>query len=225
MKSKAFLILSVLFLLISCNENKDKIKIRISAVSNESDSILFSVFPENEFGQIINGAVVFVKYSSNCITFLSYNSKTCCYEGEIIPYDDSYIVTVNSNAISEIKKITIKHSVLKEKPFITFFSDSSGNSVLKGNSLDPTKEIQLCWKDLGENIIYTVSINSSTQICFQQSLYEDNIIIPPETIPESGKLFVIISAQRIFGDCTFQTCNYYSISSSKISSVMFNTKL
>ena len=225
MKNRILYIILILFLLISFSLDKHDIRIRVSAVSGENEYIIFSVYPENEFGQIINGAVVFVKDSSNCITFLSYNSKTCCYEGEIIPYDDSYIVTVNSNAFSEIKKITIKHSVLKEKPFITFFSDSSGNSVLKGNSLDPTKEIQLCWKDLGENIIYTVSINSSTQIYFQQSLYENNIIIPPGTIPESDKLFIVISAQQLFGDCTFQTCHYYSISSSKISSVMFSTKL
>lgn len=80
---KKILFLVTVILFTSCNTSLNKINVRISATSESNGEISFCVFPENEFGNIINGASISVNDGNNSITFLNFSNESQCYKGII----------------------------------------------------------------------------------------------------------------------------------------------
>lgn len=163
---KQLLLLNLILttILCSCSSNNEpSIRIRASAESTAGSNIEFAVVPENSYGEVINGAIVIVRNSKNVINYLNFNQTKQNYSG-FFEDDNSeiYTIEVDTNYDDKIHKIEIPHSVLNKKPVITAFSDSSGNSVIDGDSLNPSKEIQIACKSLGENLVYQIAIRTST---------------------------------------------------------------
>ncbi len=224
---KKYILLFIGFIIFtSCQNNiEETFKVRVAAVSDNTEYITFNVYPENSQGNIVSGAVVTITDESNAVHLLPFSSGNQVYTETIEGTNSSvYTVQVSSNCISQPRIIKILHTVLTEKPALTVFNDSDGNSALAGNELQSNKEIQLAWKSLGENVVYNVSIKSTLKTVFSKSTEIPLVIIPANTLKENSNYTVYITAQKIYGDPVFLKDDFYSASSITSSGISFFTK-
>ncbi len=224
---KGFIFIIVLIILTSCKFDKEEenFKIRVSAISENSSDITFKVYPENAQGNIVSGAVVTVTDSLNIVHLLPFSFSNQVYSETIENTSNSeFTIQVASNCISQRRTIKIPHQTLTQKPSISIFNDSDGNSALSGKELKSNQEIQLAWNNLGENIVYNVSIKSTLKTVFTKSTEVPFIIIPENTLESNKNYTVFIKAQKINGDPFFLKYDYYSVSSITSSGITFFTE-
>lgn len=216
-----------LFIFSSCNFlQKEQIRVRACATSKNGSELQFTVYPENSSGNIINGAIIIVRDETNIVTHLTFDNSSQSYIGSVPNNENSemkFFVEVDSILSNEIITIEIPHLKLTSKPILTDFSDSEGNSVLSAETLNSDKDILIAWESLGENIVYTVSINTSANTIWTKSTNANSVSIPAKTL-NNGIYFLKISAQKIYGDPLFRDTNYYSVSEISGSNFSFSTK-
>jgi hypothetical protein len=208
----------------ACSRDEDKLNVRITATSKNAGDIEFSVVLENACGNVINGASVFVRDCENIITHLIFDNESQSYKGELSSTGNLFAVEVRSLLLENRKQIEIPHKVLFEKPAINIFSDSEGNSVMEGNTLDSNKEISLSWKKIDDDVVYTLVLRNAGQILFCKSTQSNSMVLPAKSLPENSLLFANVSCQKNYGDITYSKCDYYSVSIIESSSISFNTK-
>jgi hypothetical protein len=225
MKERLILFLiGTLFFLLSCTTEKEKLDVRVTATSNSDGFIEFRVYPENEFGNIVTGASVSVREMNNAVTYLDFSNNNQCYLGFVESSDKEFTVRVKSILFDKTQEYKIPHYSFTEKPVILQFSDSTGNNVLSGDILNSSKEIQVSWKNLGENVVYSVNIKTSLNNVYSSSTEARTVNIPPNTLNQNSTYFITLTAQRIFGDVDFEKEKYYSVSKTSGSSVAFYTE-
>ena len=214
------MISSIIFIYISCG-NKNSTNIRVSIISKDGSDATVKVYPENELGEIINGAVVISKNSSGIMTFLDFSNENQCYKGSLSSNNkDEFEIILKSNAFEEIYTVKIPHEQPDSKPVISNFLDSEGNNVLNGDSLSSEQPIQIAWSLCGDDVCYQIQIKTSLTTVWTCSSYLPTITVP-QGVLEAGTYYVSIIAQKKFGDEYFQTQDYFSASSIQSSTVMF----
>lgn len=227
---KLLLTMYLLFIVIlsSCKQNEEspQIQLRASLLSSGGGVISASVYPENcETGNIVTGAVVLVYNSANEVTELPFDNDSQCYTETLSDTltNDTYTVVVDSSLCDEMT-MTVPHVQLQEKPVVSVFEDSDGNSVLEGTDVDSTLPLQIAWNSLGDDVVYKVTVQSSLSTVFIKSTQTANVVVPASTLEEGGSYYLSITAQYIQGDPYFKTESYYSASSIKSAGVSFNVQ-
>lgn len=209
-------------LTVGCNNKSESYRVRVSAVSEIDNEIKVCVYPENSYGNIINGASVFVKDSKNVITYLQFNNMIQCYEGTISEIQDDYFfVCINSLLLGKLEQYKIPHSQVVKKPEITVFMDSCGNNVLQGSDIDVSKEIQLAWTSCMPDVVYTVSIRTNSKLLYTTSTTACNTLIKENVLPKDSIMYLTIKCQKIYGDPNFVEFDYYSVSQIQSTSISF----
>lgn len=224
MKKKVLLFL-IFLSFCSCNteiENKKKNSIRINVMSEPLKEVTFKVFFENYLGQAVNSGLVIVESQSGIAEILSFNNDQQCYIGTLDGGDeDIYQVIVKSTVLDYPYIISVPHVRLQTKPILTCFSDSEGNNVLKGEILKKDNKIQISWTPPSkEELIYQVIIKNALNVKWASSVSSSTIIVP-ESVLEKGNYYLIISAQKSYGDIFYDLYPYYSVSNISSSTVSF----
>lgn len=212
---KFLFVLCICGSLFSCSYSLEKQnnRIRIFVESKVQNTANVSVYFENSDGNAVNAALVYAKNTSNSYTLLEYSEENGCYIGKIeIPFDEKIYVIVDSILFSEYKEFEIPHTLLTEIPKISVFSDSSGNSVLSGDSLNSSEKIQIGWNFIDEDITYKIIIKDAIREVFSASTKSNTVIIPKDVLSKAKNYYVNIEAQKSFGDIFYRECNFYSVS-------------
>lgn len=216
-------LVAVLFFLIifSCSANVESLTVRANVKSETGKDVYFKVFLENMAGQSVNGAFVAATSSSGILELLEFENENQCYSGSLNGSEnDIYTITIKSNLVKEPYILEVPHTRLTSKPVISIFSDSQGNNVLKGNSLKNGKEIQLAWTDLGENITYQVIVKDALNTKWSSSVKNCNVIIPSMAL-KSGSYYLVVNAQKSYGDIFYDEEDFYSVSNISSSTISF----
>jgi len=198
-------------------------RVRASFRSSGTETIQARVFIEGPNGNAVSGAVVTVRDNRNVLTQLDFNTATQSYHGDLEePIDNStFVAEVFSILSGDIITLTVPYSRVSGTPNITVFQDSSGNSVLNGQSLASAHPIQIGWADGGDGVVYQVTIRTALRIVYAVSTEARTVTIPAHVIPP-GSYLIQISAQRIHGDIHFRSAPYYSVSFMTAPTVTFN---
>lgn len=220
---KIILIVLFLFVIVSCKHNSESLVSRVIVKSKNGSDIEFNVYPENSLGLIANGAVTWIVDEENNVFPLDFSNDKQCFTGIINSTSEKYTVNIKSNLIKNVLSIDVPHTILKEKLIITSFTDSSGNNMLSADSCDYKSQIQLSWNNIGNEIVYGIEISTGANIIYEKSTNELSIIIPNNILQEKCTYYVKITGQKIYGDITFCKNDYYSVSETSSSSVMFYT--
>lgn len=228
LKHYTFILLLFSIMIISCSngindtrKNDNSLSVRCYVKSDINKGINFSVSLENGEGQIVNGAFIMVSNSEGIASILNFDNSLQAYTGTIDGLvKDLYLINIKSNLLEKDYTVEIPHERLTEKPVILAFSDSDGNDVLKGNTLNKDSKIQLAWSSCGENVNYQIVIKNSSGTKWASSENKNSIIIP-ESVLSEGVYYLVISAQKSFGDLYFETASYYSVSNISSSTVSF----
>ncbi len=218
---KSFLILLMTPFIFACSDNFDGLSVRVKVKSEFGKDVDFKVFLENSSGQNVNGAQVYASSSSGIVEILEFENENQFYFGSINGCeDDFYTIKVKSNLLKSPYVLKVPHTRLTTKPVLTTFADSLGNNVLKGNSLKKENEIQLAWTDIGENITYQVLVKNTLITKWSASVKNCNVIIPSNTL-EDGAYYLVINAQKSYGDIFYDTEDFYSVSNISSATVSF----
>lgn len=225
---KVLLGLMLVFALVftSCvnpSESDEKIRVRVSVTSKNGGDIGFKVFPENQYGNITTGANVYLIDSNNTYTYLEFDNDSQSYNTSLASNSTEFRVVVDSILSKEDICIQVPHIRLAVKPSITTFEDSDGNSVLSGKSVDGSKEIQLVWDSLGDDVVYTVLITTGVNQVWKKSTNASSLFVPSDVLEAGGIYYLKVSAQKIMGDPTFKSDSYYSVSEIEGSTISFST--
>lgn len=219
-KSVPILFLSILFF-AGCESSIENQNLRASAVSVNGDDIVFRVYPENSSGDIMTGSLVTVTNSENEVLLLEFDNDSQCYISSFDGLEsDIYNIKVISAAYKEAACIQIPHLRLTKAPTIVSFSDSMGNSVLSGKSINSQSAVSCAWNSLGNGIVYQVSIKTVLSRIWTGSTSACNIEIPKGTLTAGKTYYLYLTAQKICGDPYF-SLPYYSFSSITSSAVTF----
>lgn len=199
--------------LFGCTTQPNTLKIRVSIESSNIGYATVKVYPENDYGEIVSGAVVIVRDENNVITNLEYHEDSKLYLGTINCYENNvYSVEVESNYDKQIHIIKVPHKSFVDKPVFTTICDETGSSSLKGQSLNPQKSILLNWSDLGEGVVYQVNVKNNTQTFLQKGSEINSFVIPENTLKESSVYYISVTAQYLSGDILYRNEKYYSAS-------------
>ena len=177
----AVFILSILIVsLTSCSEdNFRSSNIRTLILSKDGSTPSIKVYLENTDGSIINGAVIIAENTSSIMTTLDFSNENQYYSGALSSNEDeTYTLTIKSNAFNEINKIQVPHTVLTEKPVISTFTDSQGNNALAGESLSKSYPIQISWNMTGSDVCYQISVKTSFSTLWTASTFAPTVSIP-----------------------------------------------
>lgn len=224
-----FFILSLLFT-TSCNDSNsgtsdNGISVRAILESEESSTVDIKVYVEGADGNALTGAVVLVSDSQNKVTNLEFDSDKYCYTGSApVLSDGMFIFKVNSLAVADMEEFTVPHTILSIKPVVSTFQDADGNSVLSGQALSSSKEIQVAWNSVGSDIVYQVTVKTALRTLYSVSTNACNISIPASSITAGTNYMFEIIAQKIYGDPYFQNANYYSVSIIRSAMVSFDVQ-
>jgi len=168
---------------------------------------------EGPNGNSVSGALVNVFDSLNQVTQLVYDSNSCSYSARIDENTDTYTFEIRSVLLDEPRHIIVPYTAITKSPNVTVFQDSAGSSVLNGEDLAIGLPIQIAWASSGTGITYQLSVRTALRSYYTVSTNAETITIPGNVIPQ-GIFTLNISAQRIYGDPTYKTSNYYSLSNS-----------
>lgn len=201
-------------------------QIRISLFSPINDKIEAKVFIEGRDGNIVNGAIVSVKDTSNTITILDYDFQKGCYYKLINKSSsEEYIFTVNSRLFSSPKVYTIPHTCLEDTIDVKNIEmvNKTGESYQNYDSFDTSYPIRITWASAVEGCTYKVTIRTPISVLYEISTNNKTIELPANTIPaNTNYVYLQIQQQKSYGDIYFQTDNYYSVSVYSTGNITFN---
>ena len=155
------------------------------------------------------------------VSILDFDNSIQAYSGTIAGLQqDKYSIIVKSNLLQDSYTLEVPHTRINTKPVLISFTDASGNDVLKGNSLTGSKKIQLIWNGSGDNVNYQVIIKDTVSTKWTASTDNCNITIPENAL-SNGTYYLMINAQKSYGDLYYETKPYFSVSNISSSSVSF----
>lgn len=228
---KLLLFITLLLDFSSCSNSSNSVlfgNVRISLVSPYNDMVEAKVYIEGDDGNIINGAVVSIKDSSNTVSILDYNYQQACYYKLIEkPSTDEYTITVNSNLFESPKIYTIPHIFLKDS--IDYNSiemvNQIGQSFQKYDSFITTYPIRITWSSVIENCTYKITIKTPLKTLYESTTNNKTIELPANIIP-AGTTYVYlqIQQQKSYGDVLYENANYFSVSVYSTSNITFNVQ-
>ena len=220
-KFRIIILIVFCFLFLDCNKDSPLFRVYCSVTTINGGNAEIKAIVENEIGNCMTGAIVFVSDSKNTVTIMDYNANSCCYTAIVDAIeDDIYTITVDSIAIGKKIFIEIPHTRLTAKPTIISFSDSNGNSVLSGDSLSKDCASYVAWESCGNDVVYHISIKSPLTTLWTGSSSSPSIDIPPYIL-KSGIYYFCVTAQKIYGDPYYSSADYYSVSSIDSSNIQF----
>lgn len=227
MKKCYFLvILVILFIFVSCKTDVEHSvlheKILLKTDKNNSSEV--KIILEGKDGNCVDGAFVAIKSDKNDYSILEYNSDLrCYYENFEFGSLENINFVIDSVLLERKKEVMVPHFLLEKKPVLTVFSDSEGNSVLQGKSINSESEIQIAWDYPVENCLYKVSISSSLETMYKTSTKSQTVFVPKNVL-QSGKFYYLkIEVQKSSGDILFEKDNYYSVSITETENIQFTT--
>lgn len=215
----------------SCNntsviQNPDKIRIRITLASPINDKVEAKVYIEGYDGNIVNGATVFVKDSSNTITKLEYNSQQACYYNMINKQSvEEYVIIIDSILFDSPKIYTIPHTYLEETIDIQNIEivNKLGESYQNFDTINTAYPIRITWQSAIKDCSYKVIIRTPTKVLYESSTNNKTIEIPGNTISTgTNYVYLQIQQQKSYGDIQFQNFDYYSVSIYSTENINFN---
>lgn len=172
------------------------------------------VYLEGADGNMLTGAAITVTDYQNRYEMLPFVQDDYCYVGTFpVPSDGVLDFFIDSNGIDESLSYSVPHRTLSEAPTITVFQDSSGDSVLSGESLDSALTIQIGWEKPDVNAVCIVNVRDQFGSVFSLSTKATSCLIPAGTLTAGKSYGLIVSAQLLYGDPTFKSYAYYSVSS------------
>jgi hypothetical protein len=180
-----------------------------------------TAFVEGPRGESVSGALVNVSDSSNQITQLAYDYNSGSYSGRIEENTGTYIFGIRSLLLDEPRRIAVPYTAITRSPSVMVLQDSEGNSALNGEYLNAGLPIQAAWSSSGSGIVYQISVRTPLRTFYAVSTNAETITIPGNAIPQ-GTFTLGISAQKIYGDPSFETSDYYSLSNSATVGMSFN---
>lgn len=215
---------------ISCKNSFDNQngKIRISLTSPVNEKIEAKVFIEGDDGNIINGAVVSVRNSSNTVTILDYNFQNACYYKLINKNSaENYTFTISSKLFDSPQIITVPHTYLTDSIDVKTIEmvNKIGESYQNYDSLNTAYPIQITWASSVEDCTYKITIRTPSKILYESSTNNKTLEIPVNVIP-AGTTYVYlqIQQQKSYGDIIFKKDNFYSVSVYQSGSISFNVQ-
>lgn len=206
------------FLLLSCTYNtypdsSGSLRIHSTAESSGNADVGVQVFLENYEGNAVSGALVQVRTDTNNIERLLFDPQKNCYAASVPASQEGQIYISVRSALLETEQIfTIPHTQIQTNPDVTLLQDALGNSVLNGQGLNPTEEIQVGWNPVLDGAVYIATVKTALDPLYSVSTESTQVIIPANTLLANQNCFVQIEAQKIFGDPLFKTTDYYSVS-------------
>ena len=217
-----------MFIILGCKQFQDKcneIGIRVLIESDKSDESMVKVFLEDKNGNAVTAARIICIDKSNRAEFLEFDSSKYYYwKKTYLPASGNIIIYIKTNAATQEKKLTIPHEKILEPAQLIVFQDSSGKSILKGESVSNTDNIQIAWKSCGKNCIYTVEVKNTFDTVYSYATNACNIIIPANTLKKNNNYRLVVTAQKYFGDPLFEKYNYCSVSSIQTGGINFVTE-
>ncbi|MDR2899897.1 MAG: hypothetical protein LBV20_00050 [Treponema sp.] len=222
----AFLLISMF---LGCNNpaqttaNVPRIRAVVESLGN--GSVQFTAHAEGPDGNALTGAAVLVRDAANQITMLHFDSETFSYigTGGETTGETNYSFEVSSVLSNEPVTLSVPYTPVLIKPAVTIFRDAVGSSVLAGQVLSRSSDIQIAWNSCGNEITYLIQVKTALQTVYAVSTNALTITIPKDTIP-AGFYSLEIMAQKIYGDPTFRDNPYYSISALQGSGLSFNAE-
>lgn len=203
-------------------EKSNQIGVRVLIESDKSDESTVKVFLEDKNGNAVTAARIICIDKYNRAELLEFDSSKYYYwKKTSLPASGNVIIYIKTNAASQEKKLTIPHEKILEATELIVFQDSSGKSILKGQSVSNNNEIQIAWKSCGQNCIYTVEIKNSFETVYSYATNACNIIIPADTLKKNSNYRLVLTAQKYFGDPLLEKYNYYSFSSIQTGGINF----
>ncbi|UTC68382.1 MULTISPECIES: hypothetical protein [unclassified Treponema] len=219
------LILIFVLIIFGCKQIQEKsneMGIRVLIESDKSDESTVKVFLEDKTGNAVTAARVICIDKYNRAELLEFDSSKYYYwKKTYLPASGNVIIYVKTNAAAQEKKLTIPHEKILESAQLIVFQDSSGKSILKGESVSNTDDIQIAWKSCGKNCIYTVEVKNTFDTVYSYATNACNIIIPANTLKKNNNYRLVVTAQKYFGDPLLEKYNYYSVSSIQTGGINF----
>lgn len=224
--------LSFLFVaFISCSNPsraQESEVVRIFLVSPVNNKVEAKVYIEGDDGNIVNGAVVNVKDSTNSITVLNYNFQQGCYYGLINkPFESEYTFTVKSRLFSSQKVYTIPHIYLEDSIDSRNIEmvNKIGESYQNYDSFNTEYPIRITWTSFVDNCTYKVTVRSPVKVLYESTTNNKTLELPANTIPAgTNYVYLQIQQQKSFGDIIFQDFDYYSVSVYSTENISFNVQ-
>lgn len=202
--------------------------VRISLASPYNDKVEAKVYIEGEDGNIINGALVSIKDSSNTVNILEYNFQQGCYYKLIEkPSNGQYIVTINSRLLSSPAVFTISHTYLESSIDYKAIEmvNKIGQNFQNYDSFDTEYPIRVTWPSTEDDCTYKITVRTPLEILYETSTNNKTIEIPAETIPAgTAYVYLQIQQQKSYGDVNFEKANYYSVSVYTTGNINFNVQ-
>jgi len=203
-------------------------QVRITLASPVNDKVEAKVYIEGYDGNVVNGAVVSVKDSSNNITILDYNFQQGCYYNLINKTSDNeYIFTVNSRLFDSPKTYIVPHTFLEDSIDIKKIEmvNEIGESYQNYDSLNTAYPIRITWNSTLEDCTYKVTIRTPVKVLYETSTNNKTVEIPASTIPAgTNYVYLQIQQQKSYGHILFENVPYYSVSVYSTGNISFNVQ-
>lgn len=207
----------------SSEENKDSMDIRFVLETKNMSQTVANVYLEGRDGNLVTGSTVLVRNTENVATLVGFDFTKGCYSGNIpASSDGKYSVEIISKLLDDKKTQTVEHFILEKTPTIKGLVDSDGNDATLGGELKLKSDISLTWELVDNSTTYQVKILKDGKEVFVSTSKENTLIIPADTLKDSGQYSIFISAQYISGDPLFEKNNYYSYSEKVGTTLLFN---
>lgn len=215
---------SMVFAFASCDNNVQiaDIRVRASVISNGSGSVHCVVYVEGPDGNSLSGAVVTVRNETNRVTLLPYDMNSGSYTAAIEETDKDTVYNIEAVSILRDNPVSLQvpYSPLFQKPDVTVFQDSRGESVLSGQNIAGDVPVQIAWSSCGEEITYNVTVKTAVKTFYSVSTGAQTVTIPAAAL-STGTYVLEITAQKIHGDPYFRDSLYYSLSTTKSAGLSF----
>jgi len=206
-------------ILAACSMDDKTIALRAVFEHTYGSSLGIQVFVESPDGYSLDAARVIVKAPSGMTMLLRYNGEYACYEGTIqSPESGSYTVMVESQAVKDGSQLVVPCNLISTTPDIIDIQDRTGNSSLKGQKLNATKDISISWKSIEHVTAYIVRVYQNASLVYVKTLLDPVALVPAGTF-SAGTYYISVEAQNIAGDPILVNKPYYALSKSTGSSI------
>jgi hypothetical protein len=184
-----------------------------------------TVYTENGKGDVVTGAIVLAATNTGSVSRIAFNPETYSYNTKTeIPSDGVFKFSVQSSLVEDKIKYSITHIPLKSAPCITIFRDAEGKSVLEGERVSASEDIQIAWDSVYSGTVYKVSIKTALLTIYSVSTKALQVTVPAAVLSQNKTYYAQIEAQYINGDPLFETADYYSVSVYDGANVSFTTE-
>ena len=221
---------NILILCSSCGNDSNVIlpdNVRIFLASPVNDKVEAKVYIEGIDGNVVNGAVVSVKDSSNIVSILEYNFQQGCYCKFIEKASSGEYTVMVKSRLYFLKTYIIPHIYLENSiDYKTIEMENQiGQSFKNYDSFDTSYPIRITWDSDIDDCAYKVTIRTPIKILYEITTNNKTIELPANTIPAGSEyVYLQIQQQKHYGDLLYENANYYSVSVFSTRNINFNVQ-